>query len=399
MTLVVITVTLLATVEKLIHFANSDQTKRRLGLLIIAVLSLGSILLPAQQVFAAGTITSASLKLSDPRPSSGVNQNVTYTFTWTAATTATLKCMTFTFWTTATGTTEPTGMVTNGSTKGTFTGTGITDANWSIPASPTEGKIQATNTTGDSISSATALTTPFVVPRNPSTTGTFYIQIQDFTDTGCSTPSGGNDSVVIAAPTVAGTLISATINPILTFTVAGLSNGATVKTGVTTENGGGNLNCATSTATAVSFPTNMATNTNYTCGQSLTTTTNAQSGYSVTLRGTHTAGDFLKGSPSTLTITDGTGTNALPAAYGTPTEEFAYTTSEATLSSGTTGRFSASDTWAKVGNNSATSEEVAFLGVPTNADVVNIGYRIRFSGTTEASTYTGTVLYTCTATF
>ncbi len=372
--------------------------RAKLSRLIVGVLVLAALAFPFEQAAAAGQLTAAKLTLGDPRPSSGVDQNIVYTFNWTAATTATLKCMTFDFWTTALGTTEPTGMVTNGTTKGTFSGTGITNANWSIPGSPTEGTIKATNATGDSVSAAAAITTPFTVPRNPSTTGTFFIRIQDFTDTACTTPAGGNDSVVIAATTVAGVLISATVNPTLTFTVAGLGNGATVKGAITTEAAGAGQ-CATSTATAVSFPTNMVANTNYTCGQSLTTSTNATSGYSVVLRGTHTSGDFLKGSPNTLTITDGTGTNASPAAFGTPAEEFAYTSSDGVLGSGTTTRFSADDTFAKVGNNSATTEEVAFNGAPISADVINIGYKLRFNGATEATTYTGTVLYTCTPTF
>jgi hypothetical protein len=370
--------------------------KRKLIRALAVVMAAASILFPGSPAFASvGVFTAAKLTLSDPRPS---QTSVTYTFTFTTATAATLKCITYDFWDTAIGTSLPAGMGFGSVNKGTFTGTGITNGNWGAPtfSSPT---VKTTNSTGDAVGASVVVTTPLTLITNPNTATTFYVRVQDFTDTGCSLPAGSNDTVTLAAPTTASTLISATINPTLSFAVAGLGNGATVKGAITTENGGGALNCATSTATAVSFPANMSINTNYTCGQSLTTSTNAQGGYSVTLRGTHASGDFLKGTPTTLTITDGTGSNATPAAFGTPTEEFAYTSSDALLSSGTPARFSADDTFAKVGNNSATTEEVAWNGGPVNAEVINIAYKIRFSGTTEASTYTGTVLYTCTATF
>jgi hypothetical protein len=366
------------------------EWSRKLSQVVVGVLVVMTLVLP--QIVYAGTLTAASLSMSDPRPTT----SSTHTIKWTEATDATLKCVIYKYRDTPISATVPSGLVSTTATKGTFVG--ITTANWTLDAS-VNGTLKLTYATGEQpggSSALTAVTTPFDTITNP-VAGTFFVQINTYTNTDCAT--GPVDNVVVASVATAGTLISATINPTLTFTVAGLGNGATIKGAVTTENGGGNLNCATSTATAISFPTNMSVNTNYTCGQSLTTSTNAPSGYSVSLRGTHASGDFLKGTPTTLTITDGSGSNASPAAFGTPSENFSYTSSDAALSSGTTTRFSADDTWAKVGNNSATNEEVAYDSVPVNAQQINIGYRIRFSGTTEANTYTGTVLYTCTATF
>ena len=376
---------------------STKAFKQQLCRIAAVITTMAAIIMPLSSAN-AGTITTVKLTLGDPRPST----STTDTFTFTPPTATTVKSVKFLYCDSAINTCTPGTAGSNGipagidtTTAGSPTVSGLGSAgSWTTDSLPSQGQVIISNSTNAGSPSAASVALPTIT--NPSATGTFWVRMSTY-----DTASAGGtqlDSVTIAVTTVAGVLISATVNPSLTFTVAGLGNAATVKGTITTEAAGAGA-CATSTSTAVSFPTNMATNTNYTCGQSLTTTTNAQNGYSVTLRGTHTSGDFLKGSPSTLTITDGSGTNAAPAAFGTPTEEFAYTSSDGTLSSGTTNRFAADDTFAKVGNNSATTEEVAFNGTPVNNDVINIAYRIRFAGTTEASVYTGTVLYTCTSTF
>ncbi len=372
-----------------------SKLRRRISYTLVVLMSLASFSWLSAAVQAAN-LTSSKLTLSDPRPSTGSNQNVTYTFTWKNTTAATLKCVTYNFWTTANGSTEPTGMVTNGSTKGTFTGTGITDGNWTVPGSPTEGTIKTTNTTGDAISAATQITMPFTVPRNPSTSGTFYISIATFTDSACSTPSGGNDNVVISAVTVDAVTVGATIDPTITFAVAGVSASTTYKGSLSTSD-----RCVDS-ATAVTFGTTalrLAADTNYDCAQQLTTSTNANEGYQVTLTGRQTSGNFLKhtGNPA-LDITNWTGTNGSPTATATSgsSEQFGYTTNDSTLS-GTATRFTASDNL--FAGLTTSADEVAYSGAAVASDQVNVGYRLRFTGTTEAGTYQGTLTYTCTPTF
>jgi hypothetical protein len=380
--------------KKLLRFNMQSPLNR----LVVIVLILGAIVFPVASAFAAGTMTAAKLTLGDPRPTT----SATDTFTFTPGSATTVKSVKFLYCDSAIGTCTPgtagsngipAGIITNTAGSPTVSGLGSGGA-WTTDGTPSTGQVIISNASNTGAPSAASVALPTIT--NQSATGTFWIRMSTF-----DTASAGGtliDTLTIAATTAGGVLISATVNPSLTFAVAGLGNSATVKGAITTEAAGAGA-CATSTATAVSFPTNMIPNTNYTCGQSLTTTTNASSGYSVVLRGTHASGDFLKGSPTTLTITDGSGSNAAPAAFGTPTEEFAYTSSDGVLSSGTTTRFAADDTFAKVGNNSATTEEVAFNGAPVNAEVINIAYKLRFAGTTEASVYTGTVLYTCTATF
>jgi hypothetical protein len=375
---------------------KQKHLKSKISRILAVILAFAVLTMHAQPAYAL-LLTSAKLTPSDPRPST----SATHTFTFTA-TTGTVLSMKFLYCDSAIATCTPGTAGSNGipagintNTAGSPTVSGLgSGGSWTTDGSPSQGQVIISNASNTGSPGAASVALPTIT--NPSATGTFYIRMTTY-----SAVSGGGvplDTVTIAATTAAGVLISATVNPTLTFTVAGLGDAATIKGAIATEAAGAGA-CATSTATAVSFPTNMVPNTNYTCGQSLTTTTNAPSGYSVVLRGTHASGDFLKGTPSAITITDGTGTNASPAAFGTPSESFAYTSSDGVLSSGTTTRFATDDTFAKVGNNAATTEEVAYNGAPVNAEAINIGYRIRFSGTTESNTYTGTVLYTCTATF
>jgi hypothetical protein len=367
---------------------------RKLSRILIVVLTAASIGYPIYPAFAAGTMTAAKLTLSDPRPST----SATDTFTFTPASVTTVKSVKFLYCDSAVGTCTPGTAGSNGIPAGIITNTAGAPTvsslgsagSWTTDGSPSTGQVIISNATNTGAPSAASVALPTITNESP--TGTFWIRMSTF-----DTASAGGtliDTLTIAATTAGGVLISATVNPTLTFAVAGLAAGFNFKGAVSTSAG-----CGTATATAVPFPTNMLPATNYICGQSLTTSTNAQSGYSVVLRGTHASGNFLKGTPTTIDITDSTGSNATPAVFGTPTEGFGYTSSDGVLSSGTTTRFSADDTYAKVGNNSATTEEVAYNATPVSAQVINIGYQIRFAGTTEASTYTGTVLYTCTATF
>ncbi len=327
-------------------------------------------------------LTSASITLSDARPS---QTSTTHTIGWTAATTATLKCIAYKYTTTATGSTVPTGIDTTGAVKGTFTN--LTASDWTLDAT-TNGTLLLTFATGASVTASTAVTTPFTTMTNTSTAGTFFVKINTYTNTDCST--GATDSVTIAASTTAAVTVSATVDPSLTFSVAGIAASTSYKSaGLTTSSG------CSDTATAVTFPASMAINTNYNCAQQLTVSTNGSGGYTVTIRGTVAGADLVSGGN---TITDHTGTNNSPAVFGTPAEAFGYTTSDVLSSAGDgTTRFStAADRWAGLTNSAL---EVAYSSTTANAETTDVGFQLRFAGSTEAGTYTGTVLYTATPIF
>lgn len=371
----------------------------RLRLVLVAVLSVTSLNLLAGVALATGALTSAKVTLSDPR---GAQTNVTYTINWTEGTDATLKCITYDFWNNATGTTIPSGMSTTAGPAAKSTFSGITAGSWTLTNATTGSlvELKLTNASGEEPGGSSALTpvsTAFTGISNPTSSDTtYYLRINTYTDTSCTTPSGGNDSANIAWATVSGVTVGATIDPTLSFAVAGVAPSTTYKGALSTSD-----RCS-DTATAVTFGTSslrLAVDTNYDCAQSLTTTTNASGGYQVTVTGKQASGDFLKNiGNSSYTITNWTGTNGSPTATATSgsSEQFAYTTNDSTLS-GTAARFTTSDNL--FAGLTTTADEVAYASTPVSSDVVNVGYRLRFTGTTEAGTYQGTLTYTCTPTF
>jgi hypothetical protein len=95
------------------------------------------------------------------------------------------------------------------------------------------------------------------------------------------------------------------------------------------------------------------------------------------------------------TIADHTGTNAAPTVFtSVGTESFGYTTNDATLGTGTAGRFS-SNKWAAF---TSSPLEVAYNSAPVS-ETIRVGYQTGISSTTKAGTYTTTVIYVATPTY
>ncbi|HEX7260171.1 MAG TPA: hypothetical protein VF272_04550 [Candidatus Saccharimonadia bacterium] len=361
---------------------------------VLIALSVGLLSLTSfTSAFAAGNLTNASATLSDPRPEATA-ASVTYNISWKAATTATLQCFTYR-WSTSSNPGQgstPTGFSNAAATNGTFTN--LTAANWTIDNS-TAGTVKNTYATGASVPANTQITTPIQSLTNPTFAagGTYYIEINTYSNAACSTLV---DSTVIGFVTVPGVLVSAIVDSTLTFTVAGVASSTTYKGSLSTAD-----RC-TDTATAVTFGSTtqpLAADTNYDCAQTLTTSTNANGGYQVTVQGKQTSGDFLHllSDPS-QTVTNWTGTNGTPTA--TPTsgasEVFGYTTADSVLS-GTPGRFTTTDNL--FAGLTTTPAEVAYNATAIANDATNVGYRLRITGLTEAGTYQGTLVYTCTPVF
>jgi hypothetical protein len=366
--------------------------RKRLSLALTVSLILASFNMLAGGAYGAG-LTASSLSLSDPRPDATA-ASVTYTFKWTASTTATLRCLTYQVKTSPAEAvnTVPTGFSNASATNGSFTNLAGT---WTID-NTTSGTVKNTNATGTSVSSGTAVTTPINAITNPTNSAgeVNYVKIVTYDDAGCTSAV---DSRVIAFTTTPGVFVSATVDSTLSFTVTGVAASTTYKGALATAS-----NCI-DTATAVTFGTagsRLAANTNYDCAQNLSTSTNATNGYQVLITGRQTSGDFLKMNGNTSnTITNWTGTNGTPTATpvsGTTDEVFAYTTNDSSLS-GTATRFTASDNL--FAGLTTTGDEVAYASGPVSGDSVNVGLRLRFTGVTEAGTYEGTLTYTCTPVF
>lgn len=337
----------------------------------------------------AAALTSAKVTISDPRPGQA---STTYTLAWTFPATTSIGCIEAKFTTTATGAAVPTGIVTTSAAKGTLTGGGLTTGDWITTVVTSNGTVQLKHATTEA-TTTTAFTLGWTGITNPTNASglVFFAQLNTYTGSGACT--GLLDSAVVALATTAAVTVSATVDPSLSFAVAGIAAETAYKSaGLTTS-----ASC-TDSATAVTFPSTMAAATNYNCAQQLTVTTNAGGGYTVTIRGTASGNDLVSTSNGSNEITDHTGTNASPAVFGTPTEGFGYTTSDSLSATGDgAARFStAADRWAGMTN---TASEVAYNAGAASAETTDIGFQIRFGTTTEAGTYQGTVVYTATPTF
>ncbi len=353
-----------------------------LAVVVSYVLTVG-----AQPIYAA-TLTAASMLISDPRPSGTA---VTYTLGFTFPGTTAISCIEAKFTTTAQGSTVPTGIVTTAAAKGTLTGGGLTTGSWVTTDVATNGTIRLKHATTQA-TTATAFTLSWTGITNTSTAGTFYATMNTYTASGaCSTLQ---DTVAVALATTAAVTVSATIDPALTFTVANVGADATsLKTSVTTSTG-----CAASTdATHVAFPSGanaMVADTDYTCGHLLTTTTNGSGGFTTTIARPSGSNTLTSGANS---ITEWTGTNATPTAWpSSSTAAFGYTSNVTPLGTGTTARFGDNNVWAGA---STSALEIDYSNVGVSAHTAKIGYRVRFTPTTLAGAYTGTILYTCTPIF
>lgn len=360
---------------------------------VIIAISIGLLTLNSfSAAFAVGGLTNASATLSDPRPDAPA-ASVTYSLSWKASTSATLNCFTYR-WSTSHDSGQgstPTGFANTGATNGTFTN--LTAGNWTIDNS-VSGTVKETYATGASVSSGTQVTTPIQALTNPTSApgGTFYIEISTYSNAACTTLV---DTTIVGFVTVPSVLVSATIDSTLSFAVTGIPSSTSYKGAFSTAD-----RCA-DTATAITYgsPSQpLSSDTNYDCAQTLTTSTNSNGGYQVTVQGKQASGDFLALiSDASKTITNSTGTNSSPAATAaTPAETFGYTTNDTTLS-GVANRFTtADDLFAGL---TTTPGEVAYNATAIANDATNIGYRLKFTGTTEAGTYRGTLVYTCTPVF
>lgn len=181
------------------------------------------------------------------------------------------------------------------------------------------------------------------------------------------------------------TASATTSAPSLTVSIAGVSSGNTIASLTTT---------VTSTATNIGFGSltvgdafpNIA-------AQSITVTTNASGGYTATAQEDQ---DLTSTNSDTIGLVSGT--NASPAIFGTgvTTGRFGYHSTDSSLCTGTIGRFSTDDTYAKL---ETTPYEVACDTGPVTSDVTYLVYKLVIGSLQEAGDYQNTVTYITTATY
>ena len=348
-------------------------------------------LVPGGLIQAAGTLTSASIALSDPRPDATA-ASVSYTFTGSSVDGATaINCVKVTWSTTSSGTQAPTGF---SGASGSVTAASSTLINssatgWSLAKSDGTSSTgqnniyEYTNSTGVTPTTTSGATFIIAGITNPSTSGsTYYYKLQTFANTDCATSP--IDNAALQFVTTDGSTLSLTIDPTLTFSVNSISSGQSCD-GATTTSG--------STATSIPFG-NVTSAANAVVCQDLQAAANAAGGYTIYLR--YTAAP----SNGTNSIADWTGTNAAPTAFpAAGTEAYAYTTDDATLvgTNPTANRFtSPSQGWAAATTSNA---EIGYESGPVTNTHYKIGHQVGISTVTNPGTYTTTIIYTCTPTY
>ena len=351
------------------------ENQRSIVALVTAVLLLAVIMLQAHIVSAA-TLTSASMTLSDPRPSTASN----YTFQASNVTTSSIRCISIEFDTAHDGTGgKPTNLTTTGAT---FSGNYVpTPASWTVNNNNTTGITNITLAGGETPASASGRTVTLTGLTNGSVADDDYFAIfKTFNNTDCSTTPV--DSVVVNFIFTNGQAVSMSVESTLAFTVAGVAG-----TGSNTVNSANITNGLTTTSATIPFGT-ISSSANKVAAQDLTVSTNAGAGYTVYTRytGVPTSGAY--------TISDlGTAPNSAPVAFtAAGTEGFGYTTEDATLS-GTANRFTTSggNKWAAFTTSNA---ELVYSAAAVNNQTTRVGFQAGVANTTEPGSYVTSVIYT-----
>lgn len=346
---------------------------------LLTVVMVGSVFFTyPMHVTNSASLTSGSTTLSDSRPS---QTSVSYTMQFSGVTTSAIKCIKVAFSDAATSGSKPTGMtITSAALSGSSTYI-PTPASWSVSNNNTTGVSSITYATGETPASASTRTVILTGITNGSSAGTtYYVQFSTFNNTDCSTSPV--DSGTVAFIYTNGQTLSATVDPTLSFSIAAVNSGGTVN-GATTN--------ITTTSTTIPLGS-LSTGSNKIAAHDLTIGTNAQNGYTVTTKYT---GALASG---THNMTDHTGTNASPSTFSSAgTEAVGYTTEDATLGTGTAARFTSSggNKWAGF---SSTAYEVAYSNASVS-ETVRVGYQAGIAATTQAGSYTTTVVYTATPTY
>lgn len=365
----------------------------------------------------AAEITSRSLTLQAGATAGGSEPSgvVNHLFSFTIPTAGSISSILFQYCTAADGTcTTPSGLSTTSATLGTQTGvtfTSLVDTGASGPGS--NGEPYLTASSPITITTGTNNTVSFQLKSvtNPDGTDcagtsgncTFYVRISTYSSTDATgTPI---DSGVVAASTAQQITLTGVMPESLIFCAGGT---------VSTSN---NVpDCTTATSGAVSFNQDFSPSSTSWATSQFAASTNASSGYAVTVSGSTLAsgantitaigatpaqsqfgtaqfGLNLVSDPGTAytnapAITNSANVNPAPDGndyMGTPTANF-----------NTAGSYTFDDTAA---NTIAKSDNGTGTSAPTDGQVYTASYIVNVPGKQPAGTYTTTLTYICTPTF
>lgn len=359
------------------------QTLRRM----VAYLGVIATVLTAAPATAA-SLTSASVSLSDPRPSqTGVN----YTFTGSSVSGASaIRCVMVIWATSSTGDTAPTGFSGASGSVNAASSTLINSSatGWSLAKSDGTSSTgqnniyKYTNSSGVTPSTTTGATFVLSSITNSSVQDVnYFFKLSTYGNTDCATSP--IDASTVAFINTNSSLLSLTVDETLTFTVNAVASSTSCNGGTTT---------AASTATTIPFGNITSASNGFVC-QDLAASTNATNGYTIFARYTAQPTNALS-----QTIADHTGTNAAPTTFSAAgTEAYGYTTSDASLGTGTANRFT--NGGQKYAAMTTSNAEIGYESAPVNVSHYFIGHQVGISNTTLGGIYTTTIIYTCTPVF
>ena len=313
----------------------------------------------------------------------------------------------------------------NGLASGNITVTGATCASWSISAPSITCTLNGSGisasttvafyigctgvTSGACSTSVPTLINPTASPNQVSgsttTADTWKVSV-------ATQDSGGNplDSASIRIATLQSVQVQASVDPTITFTITGLSDGQVVNT--VNSNCTGNTDTTNAGINTTPTFVNLGTLANGVINkaiQNLTVSTNSSNGYSITA----TSSGHLINPSNGFYLQDNEGNTGLtapnapvPAAFPASGNTWfgihaCGTNALSQWATGTT-TFAGSAKYANPWNTGATSYYdtlTTLSGVPASADITTVEYAGTVGPTTPAGTYVTTVTYIATATF
>jgi hypothetical protein len=356
---------------------------RQLSRVLTVVVALMGLTFNAGLASAA-SLTTASVALSDPRPSTA---NVNYTFTGSTVTSTLIRCIKVVISTGTAVTNAPTGFSGASATVTAASSTLVnsTATGWSLAKSDGTASagqnniLQYTNATGITPTTLNGATYILAGITNSSVQDVgYYYALSTYANVDCATTPVDNARVQFINTN--GSTLSLSVDQTLSFTVNPVAS-ATACDGTTST--------AASTATTIPFGTVSAASNGIVC-QDLTAATNATNGYTIFARYTSAPTNGIG-----QAIADWTGTNAAPTTFSAAgTEAYGVTTNDSTLGTGTANRFTnGGQKWAAL---SGANAELAYEPAGVTSTTYRIGHQVGVSLTTKPGTYTTTVIYTCT---
>jgi hypothetical protein len=375
--------------------------------LICLVLFVTATVTSALQFMSSGTayaaqITARSLQLQQHTAittgGSAPGGVADHKFSFTVPSATTVQSVQFLYCTTATGTcTMPTGLVT---TSATYTGGAGLTTGWSI-VNTTNGAPYITHSGAVSVAGAD-VGTVLNVTNPTATNSTFFVRITTFTSADATT--GSTDAGVVAASTATTITVTGTMPEYIQF-CTGAS--ITVNSGIP--------DCTSAVTGAVTFNQEFSPSDTATATSMMAASTNASSGYVITLTGT----TLTAGSNTIPTV----GTTAIAFNTARGTSKFglnlvANTTTTSTVAVGaninptsngsnlrglpSTG-YATADMFALdlTGATALAKSDNTTPGTPapTDAQAYTVSYVVDVAGSQPPGTYVATLNYVCTATF